>query len=118
MFDLEEFEEMWNKGVSGKNIAKHFGISKNKVYNIRKKLNLPDRNRKIKVNLVEFEDFWRQWITIEKIAEHFKINISRVYILAKKLNLPKREWMRGKKRHKTKKLSMFQRMMMIELEKK
>ena len=118
MIELEEFEKLWKKGNSGKDIAKYFGIPKNKVYDIRKKLNLPKRSKKIKINLVEFESLWNQSFSIDEISEHFKIRISKVYILAKELNLPKRTWMKGKKRHGSKKLSMFQRMMMRELEKR
>ena len=136
--NVKELVKMRKEGFTGKEIVKKLNTNQTKISFLVKHMNLPKidlpkrkllkRKKKIKlpfrenykgkVNLAVFEELWNQNSSVEDIAEYFKIRIARVYSFAKKLNLPKRKIVRKRRKIKLKKTSMFQRMMMIELEKR
>jgi len=46
--DVEKFIELWNKGVSVKEIVEFFGVSCSHVYQLRRRLGLPHRRLALK----------------------------------------------------------------------
>ncbi|MEM2313125.1 MAG: helix-turn-helix domain-containing protein [Candidatus Nezhaarchaeales archaeon] len=87
--DPEALKEMWVKGLSVKEIAKAFNVTRRAVYYWRKKLDLPAKKRR-KYDWERFKELYLRGLSYKEVAERVGCSRGYAYEVRRRLNLPPR----------------------------
>lgn len=90
-----ELAKLRNKGLTGREIAAHLGVSESSLYNARRAYGLPRQSvpgpKPLEFDRVEFRRLWVSGVSVAKMAAQFEVSPATISKWSALMRLPTRE---------------------------